>query len=167
LGKLKKETVSINKSQVLAKITPVIEKVAEQLGLVLLEVDFIKQAGIWYVRIFIYSHDHSISHKDCEEMTKGLNDYLEQLIPVQYYLEVSGHGADRKLKSPKEYLIFKGKKVDVKLRKPVDNMKTFSARLIDYDPQTGLKFALLSSDNVIIIGEENISSVRLKAEFKI
>jgi len=46
---------SINKIEVIKKVTPVIEKAAEEFELQLLEVDFIKEFNNWHLQIFIYN----------------------------------------------------------------------------------------------------------------
>jgi len=162
---MKKE--SVNKKEIMEKIMPVIENVSMKNGVIPLEVDFVKESGRWFLRIYIYSYDHSISHKDCENMTRGLNDYLEQLIPVNYYLEVSSPGAERKIKSPIEYEIFKDKKIKLKLKKPIDETenKVFSARIKGYDKSHAiLTVDLLEYNKEVEIEESNIASARLCLE---
>ena len=165
---------NVNKREILDKIIPIIENMTNQQGLIPLEVDFLKESGKWYLRIFIFRYGKPISHKDCEELTRRLDEYLDQLIPVPYYLEVSSPGTERKLKSTREYNIFKGKKVEIKLKQPLeDNMKIFVAELIEYLPESGLNVRVIennadaASRKIINIDEKNISSVKLKAEYKI
>lgn len=160
-----KETV--NKKKILETITPVIENIADRLGLVILEVSFVKESGRWFVRIFIYSQEHSISHQDCENLTRELDEYLDRLIPVPYYLEISSPGLDRKLKSPKEYNIFRGKKVEIKLEQPLEGMnnKIFQGYILGYSPDKGLTIHITDLDRKEDISEDNIASIRLKADF--
>lgn len=157
----------VNKKNIQEKINPVIEKVASHLGLIPLEINFAKESGKWHLKIFIYSPEHSISHKDCEDLTRNLSDYLDQLIPVHYYLEVSSPGTERKLRSPKEYVIFKGKKVEIKLKQPVEDLKVFEAKIIDYGTESGLQLKILNSDKTLNVSPDNISSIKLKPEYSI
>jgi len=158
---MKKETFSPKK--IIETISPVIESVAARLKLIPLEIAFVKEGGRWFLRIFIYSTDHSISHKDCEDLTRGLDEYLDELIPVNYYLEVSSPGAERKLKSVPEYKIFAGKNVKIKLKQSMDDTDTkeIKATIIDYTEQTGLKIYWTDQDCELDIPVSNISSVRL------
>ena len=153
---------NFNKKEILANISPIIEHVAAKLGLTVIEISLVKEAGNWFLRIFIYSSEHSISHQDCEAMTKGLDDYLEQLIPFHYYLEVSSPGTDRKIKSPKEYNIFSGKKAEIKLKKPLDeNIKIFKAKIIEHTPDGKLHVETLEDNMSLILEDNNISTVKL------
>ena len=158
----------IDKKDILNKITPVLEKVAHQLGLIILEINFVKESGKWHLTIYIYSSDHEISHKDCEDFTNNIGEYLDQLIPIHYYLEVSSPGTDRKLKSPLEYNIFKDKKVDIKLKQPInENLKKFTAKIIEYNQESGLKVQITDTNQIIEIEHKNISQIKLKPEYKI
>lgn len=159
----------INKNEILQKVMPVVEKIATDLGLTLVELNFMLEAGRWHLKVFIYSYDHPISHDDCGNMTRKLDEYLDQLIPIPYCLEVSSPGIDRKIKSPREYTIFKGKKAEIKLKKPIEpeNLKKFVATILDYSSESGLKVQVDETSEILELNDNNISSVRLKADYKI
>ena len=118
-----------NKRELIETITPVIENTAMRYGLIPLEILFERENNRQFLRIFIYSPDHNVSHLDCENMSRGLGDMLDELIPFKYFLEVSSPGLDRKFKSEKEYIIFKGHDVIIKLKNSVEGIepKTFEA----------------------------------------
>ncbi len=159
---------NVKKREILDKTIPVIENFIQQAGLVLVEVDFVKESGHWFLRIFIYSVERPITHNDCENLTNNLDGYLNELIDIPYYLEVSSPGADRKLKTTFEYNIFRGKKVEIKLKKELENgIKVFIARLLDYSDESGLEVQVLSHDNndILVLDKSIISSVKLKPEF--
>ena len=103
-----------NKKEILEKLVPVVENTAMRYNIIPLEVSLEKENAHWFLRIFIYSPDHPVSHQDCENITRGLGDFLDELIPFKYYLEVSSPGLNRKMKSTREYVIFKGKNIIVK-----------------------------------------------------
>lgn len=152
-----------NKKQVLAQIMPVIENTAMRHNLIPLEVSLEKENGHWFLRIFIYSNEHPVNHNDCEHMTRGLGDLLDELIPFKYYLEVSSPGLDRRLKSVKEYIIFKGHNVIVKVKEPVDEgyPKKFAAKLLDFNEGFGVKVLTNDTDKEYTIKLDNIFSIRL------
>jgi len=156
----------VNKKEVLEKITPVIESAAIKLNLIPLEIDFIKESCRWFLRIFIFSPDHAITHDDCGDMTRSLNDCLNGLIPVIYYLEISSPGADRTLKSPKEYELFKGKTIKIKLRQPLEKggERVFMAKIVDYQHNGILRVKLTTNKEELEIENSNISSIRLCLE---
>ena len=63
-----------NKRELLETIEPVIENTAMRYGLVPLEILFEKENNKWFLRIFIWSNNHNVSHLDCEN--KGMSSYL-------------------------------------------------------------------------------------------
>mgnify|MGYP003571387126 CR=1 FL=1 len=156
-----------NKRELLQTIEPVIENTAMRYGLVPLEILFEKENNKWFLRIFIWSNDHGVSHLDCENMSRGLGDMLDELIPFKYYLEVSSPGLDRKLKSEKEYIIFKGHDVIIKLKNSIEEtpLKTFEAKLLDYNESFGIKAEFEGKE--IIIPIEKIHYIKLNDKIEI
>lgn len=163
-GKLTQE--SINKHEILQKITPVLEKAVQDSGLVLVEANFIKEAGDWTLKLFIYNTQKPVTLEECETFTKKIGIFLEELIPVPFRLEVSSPGTERKLKTEKEYLIFKGERAKIKLKKSAEReQKTFQAIIKGYDPINGLTLKLPEGEE-IRIKKEDISSVKLEPEYE-
>ena len=125
----------LNRHEILEKVMPLVENTAMRFNLIPVEVDFSKENHRWYLRIFLFSYDHPVNLDDCENVTRSIQDFLDELIPCKYYLEVSSPGLERKFKSEKEYIIFRGKNVSIKLKEPLEGEKEqiFKAKLVDYD----------------------------------
>ena len=132
-------------------------------NLIPVEIEFIKENHRWYVRIYIYSYNKEVTLEDCENMTRSLNDFLDTLIPVKYYLEVSSPGLERKFKSDKEFLIFKGRRVSIKLKEPLEGETEiiFKGEIIDWDDNEGLTFLRFDDGQELQIPKENIKSAKL------
>ena len=130
----------INRYEVLEKITPLIENTAMRFNLIPIEIEFVKENHKWFLRIYLYSYEKDITLDDCENVTRSIQDFLDELIPCKYYLEVSSPGLERKFKSEKEYLIFRGRNVSIKLKQPLEGEteQIFKAKLIDYDEREGI-----------------------------
>ena len=153
----------VNRLEVLNAITPLIENTAMRFNLIPIEIDFSKENHRWFLRIFLYSNDHGITLEDCENVTRSLEGFLEELIPVKSYLEVSPPGLERKFKSEKEFVIFKGKRISLKLREPLigETEKIFKGEIIDYDMNEGLTFFRFDDGSELQIPKENIQSAKL------
>lgn len=145
---------------------PVIEHAAMQYSLMPLEVNFTKENGRWFLRIFIYKTNGEVTLDDCENLTRTLNDVLDELIPMHYFLEISSPGLNRKLKSAKEYIIFKGKKATLKLKNTTEDFaeKVFEIRILDYNNLDGLIFEDLKTAQTHSMSEDNILFVQLIVE---
>ena len=111
----------------------------------------------------MYSKDKDVTLDDCENVTRSLNDFLDELIPVKYYLEVSSPGLERKFKSEKEFLIFKGRRISLKLKEPLENEteKIFKGEIIDWDENSGLTFFRFYDGQELKIPKTNIQSAKL------
>ena len=153
----------VNRLEILSKITPLIENTAMRYNLIPIEIDFSKENHRWFLRIFLYSKEHDITLDDCENVTRSLEDFLDELIPVKYYLEVSSPGLERKFKSEKEFIIFKGKRISLKLKEPLEGEteKIFKGELIDYDTNEGLTFFRFDDGQELHIPKSNIASAKL------
>ena len=152
-----------NKRELLEKINPLVENTCMRYDFIPLEVDFTKENSRWYLRIFIYSYNKPVTIDDCEKIARSLSDFLDELIPFKYYLEVSSPGLDRKLKSDREYIIFSGKNIDIKLKNPVDTSgdKHFKATLLGFDENEGVKILKLDTNIEYALKKEEIISTRL------
>ena len=67
------------------------------------------------------------------------------------------------IKSDKEYLIFKGKDINLKLKEPVDESgeKQFVAKIVDFDENVGLTIFAYKDKKDILIKKDNIISAKL------
>lgn len=153
----------VNKHEILEKITPLVENTLMRFGLIPIEVELVKENHRWFLRIFIYSLEREVNLEDCERVSRSLSDFLEELIPFKYYLEVSSPGIERKLKSDKEYLIFKGKDINIKLKESIDDSgeKQFVCKIVDFDEKEGLTVFTYKDKKNVLIKKENIISVKL------
>lgn len=157
----------LNRHEIIEKITPLIENTAMRYNLIPIEIDFTKENHRWFLRIFLFSYDHDVTLDDCEHVTRSLEDFLEELIPCKYYLEVSSPGLERKFKSNKEYKFFTGRNISIKLKdQPTDGSEQiFKANLVDYDETRQTIFVKrLSDEKEMIISLGNIKSAKLYLE---
>ena len=153
----------INRHEIIEKITPVIENTAVRYNLIPIEIEIVKENHRWFLRIYLYSYDHDITLEDCENVTRSLNDFLDELIPVKYYLEVSSPGLERKFKSDKEFVIFKGRRVSIKLKTPLEGEteRIFKGEIIDWDDNEGLTFLRFEDGEQLQLPKSNIQSAKL------
>ena len=153
----------VNRHEILEKITPLIENTVMRFGYIPIEIEFVKENHRWYLRIFLYSKEKDVTLDDCENVTRSLSDFLDELIPVKYYLEVSSPGLERKFKSDKEFVIFKGRRISIKLKEPIEgeSEKIFKGEILDFDENEGLKFFRFDDGQELLIPRANIQSAKL------
>ena len=121
----------------MAKVTDLTAQLAqplvEQAGCTLWDVEYVKEAGSWFLRIYI-DKEGGVSIEDCEAVSRPLSDKLDEVDPIEgsYTLEVSSAGADRALKKPEQFRQFIGTEVEVKLYRPRDGRKEHVGVLTEY-----------------------------------
>lgn len=113
-----------------ALLTPIME--AQHLELV--DVEFVKEAGTWYLRAYI-DKPGGVTIDDCELVSRALSDRLdeEDFIEETYILEVSSPGLGRPLKKDKDFARSVGESVEVRLFRAVNKQKEFTGILKSWD----------------------------------
>ncbi|MCD8346446.1 MAG: ribosome maturation factor RimP [Lachnospiraceae bacterium] len=103
----------------------------------LVDVEYVKEAGSWYLRAYI-DKPGGITIDDCEVISRALSDLLdeEDFIEDAYILEVSSPGLGRPLKKEKDFARSLGEKVEIRTFRPIDRQKEFVGILKGYDKQT-------------------------------
>ena len=122
----------------MSKITDTVRQIAESEveaeGCTLWDVEYVKEAGTWYLRLYI-DKEGGVSINDCEAVSRRIDPILDEKdpIPSSYTFEVSSAGAERALKRPSDFERFMGSTVEVKLYKPRGGSKEFIGVLKDYN----------------------------------
>lgn len=103
----------------------------------LVDVEYVKEAGNWYLRAYI-DKEGGITVDDCELVSRRLGDWLDEadFIEDSYILEVSSPGLGRPLKKDKDFERSIGKDVEIKLYKPMNKQKDYTGTLVAYDKET-------------------------------
>ena len=87
------------------KVTETVRELAlpvvEENGCKLWDVEYVREAGQWYLRIYI-DKDGGVNILDCEAISRALSDILDEADPIEssYIFEVASAGAERPLKRP-------------------------------------------------------------------
>ena len=122
----------------MAKVTDVVaqlaEPIVEQAGCTLWDVEYVKEAGEWFLRVYI-DKEGGVDINDCEAVSRPLSDLLDEADPIQgsYTFEVSSAGLDRPLKKPEHFAACAGQQVDVRFYRPVDGRKEYTGALVGCD----------------------------------
>ena len=122
----------------MAKVTDAVAALAlpvvEEAGCTLWDVEYVKEAGTWFLRVYI-DKEGGVSIDDCEAVSRPLSDRLDQADPIEgsYTFEVSSAGADRALTKPEHFAIFQGAEVEVRLYRPQEGRKEFVGTLKGYE----------------------------------
>ena len=141
-----------------------LEPILEKNSYELYDVEFVKEAGNWYLRVYI-DKEGGITIDDCELVSRTLSDLLDEhdFISESYMLEVSSPGLGRRLRKDKHFEKSIGEEVEVKLFRPINKKKEYIGRLKSFDKNT--VSIELDDGSVLEIPRELISVIRLTFDF--
>ncbi|MEH2939707.1 ribosome maturation factor RimP [Lawsonibacter sp. JLR.KK007] len=151
----------------MAKVTDAVAALAlpvvERAGCELWDVEYVKEAGTWFLRVYI-DKEGGVSIDDCEAVSRPLSDLLDEADPIEgsYTFEVSSAGADRPLKKPEHFARFQGAEVEVKLYRPREGRKEFAGRL---GPCSDGQVVLELEGGEAVFAQQEIALVRLHPVF--
>ena len=121
-------------SKITERVAAMAQPVVEEEGCSLWDVEYVREAGSWYLRIYI-DKEGGVSIDDCERISRRLDPMLdeEDPIPDSYVFEVGSAGAERELKRPCDFEQFMGEEVELRLYQPIQGAKVYVGELCAYD----------------------------------
>ena len=117
-------------SKITEKVEALAKPVVEDEGCELWAVEYVREAGSWYLRVLI-DKDGGVGIDDCERISRRLDPILDEAdpIPDSYVFEVGSAGAERELKRPSDFERYIGSEVEVKLYQPYQGKKSYVGSL--------------------------------------
>lgn len=136
--------------------------IADELGLKIWDVRYLKEGSQWYLRIFI-DKDGGVDINDCERMSRALDEPLDQADPIdgEYILEVSSPGIERELLKPGHFAAFIGADIMVKMIRPIEGVgKEFKGVLTAFDDGE-VTVTDHSGENTVTINKKDAAYIKL------
>ena len=117
-------------------VSELIVPVAQELGLFLWDVEFLKEGARRVLRVTIDS-DEGVTIEDCERMHRAIDPLLDEADPIDtsYDLEVSSPGIERELRTDAHIDFFVGEQVELRFFAPVDGQKSLRGILAGRDEE--------------------------------
>ena len=116
------------------KAEAMLEPIISEKGFELVDVEYVKEGGTWYLRAYI-DKEGGITIDDCEAVSRAFSEKLDQedFIEDAYIMEVSSPGLGRPLKKEKDYARSMGKELEIRTYRAIDKQKEFYGILTAYD----------------------------------
>lgn len=137
-----------------ARVEAFLLPVMEENHFELVDVEYVKEAGTWYLRAYI-DKPGGITVDDCEAVSRKFSDILDEkdYIEDTYIFEVSSPGLGRPLKKDKDFQRNLGEEVEVRTYRAIEKQKEFTGVLQAFD-----------KDSVTIIYEDDTTQTFLRSE---
>jgi ribosome maturation factor RimP len=126
------------------KLREIAERVAGSSGLEIVDLEVLGSGKHRTLRVFIDrpgaapspNHPDGVTHEDCSSFSREYGTIIdvEDAVPGgSYVLEVSSPGLDRKLTKAKDFERFRGHRVKLMTREPVNNNRHFEGLLSSFE----------------------------------
>ena len=145
------------------KAEAILTPIVESRGFELVDVEYVREAGCWYLRGYI-DKPGGITVNDCEDVSRAFSDILDEkdFIEDSYIMEISSPGLDRPLKKEKDFKRSLGKLVEFRTYRPIEKQKEFCGILNAYD-SNGVTIDEDGTERTF--DKKDIALIRLAIEF--
>ena len=149
---------------VVAVVREGILPVADELGYILWDVEYVKEGARRILRVTI-DHENGITIEDCERMHRAIDPVLDEIDPIEdaYDLEVSSPGIERDLRTDAHIDACIGEDVEVRFFAPCEGQK--SVRGILAGREEAQSILLEIGGEVKSFPRERIAKIRTVFEF--
>ena len=150
----------MKKDALISEVRDIAKDIIENLGYELYHVEYTKEDGENYLRIYI-DNEVGISLDDCAKVSTVISDKLDEVDPIKdfYYLEIFSPGINRFLHTDKHLEDNIGKTVLVKLIKSLNGKKAIKGVLESFD---NLSVTISSEEDSIKIDREKVKSINVE-----
>ena len=154
-------------SKVIDTVNQLVTPIVEEMGLELVDIEYVKEGKDWFLRVFI-DKPAGIDIEECGLVSEKLSEKLDELDPIthNYFLEVSSPGAERPLKKKQDFEKTIGKNVFIKTFEPLNGEKQFEGVLVEFDgANVTVEIKIKTRKTLVTIPYEKIANARLAVTF--
>lgn len=152
----------MNKEKIAEKVEELIKQDANELGLGVVDVEYIQDGSYFFLRVYAEKLEGEISLEDCAGLSHAIEEKVDAIIEDKFFLEVSSPGLERPLKKEKDFIRFAGEKVKFILKNKIEDTRNITGYLIKFEDSK----VHLDVDGVVHeINFEDIKKANLVFEF--
>ncbi len=151
-------------NSIVEKVRIPIQKIVEENGLILYDLEYLKEEGTFFLRVSIERPDKTMDFDTCSVISEKISDLLDEIDPIshEYILEVCSPGAERPLRNKKDYEDAMNQYIQVNLINLVENKESFKGYLVAMDDNTiTISYKDKTRDKKVILEFSNIASANL------
>ena len=156
-------------NNVIKTLQPIIEEIVTSNGLNLYEFDFVKEDGMWFLRVSIEKDDGTMDFETAEVISNLVSAKLDELDPIdhEYVLDVCSPGAERPIRNKDEFKANVNNYITVYLNEQDENEKdSYTGDLLEVNEDSILmSYKDKTRVKKISIKFENISKAHLAIKF--
>lgn len=145
------------------KVEALVSPIIQELGLELVDVEYIKEGAHWYLRLYI-DKEAGIDLDDCSNVSHEVSELLDKNDPISqaYMLEVSSPGLERPIKKDEDFVRFQGKLVHIRTKESFQGYQEFTGYLAGLENEA---VVLEYEKEKVILPRNIIEKANLALEF--
>lgn len=152
-----------NQQKIIEKIEKIVTPVVNEMGLSLVDIEYMQDGGYWYVRIYVENLNGEITLEECAAISGKIDEDVDKLIEQRFFLEVSSPGIERPLKKIEDFIRFKDEKIKVSLKHKINDKKSFEGIITEC--KDNIIFLEIEEENIIEIPFSEVKKAIIIYEF--
>ncbi|AVQ19990.1 MULTISPECIES: ribosome maturation factor RimP [Fusobacterium] len=152
-----------NQQKIIEKIEKIVTPVVNEMGLSLVDIEYMQDGGYWYVRIYVENLNGEITLEECAAISGKIDEDVDKLIEQRFFLEVSSPGIERPLKKIEDFIRFKGEKIKVSLKHKINDKKSFEGIITEC--KDNIIFLEIEEENIVEIPFSEVKKANIIYEF--
>ena len=152
-----------NQQKIIEKIEKIVTPVVNEMGLSLVDIEYMQDGGYWYVRIYVENLNGEITLEECAAISGKIDEDVDKLIEQRFFLEVSSPGIERPLKKIEDFIRFKVEKIKVSLKHKINDKKSFEGIITEC--KDNIIFLEIEEENIVEIPFLEVKKANIIYEF--
>ena len=152
-----------NQQKIIEKIEKIVTPVVNEMGLSLVDIEYMQDGGYWYVRIYVENLNGEITLEECAAISGKIDEDVDKLIEQRFFLEVSSPGIERPLKKIEDFIRIKGEKIKVSLKHKINDKKSFEGIITEC--KDNIIFLEIEEENIVEIPFSEVKKANIIYEF--
>ena len=156
-------------NKVINKVKPYIEEIVTSNNLHLYDLEFVKEDGMWFLRVSIEKDDGTMDFETAEVISNLVSEKLDELDPIdhEYVLDVCSPGIERPIRNKEEFVSNLNNYITVYLKEEDENQKdSYTGDLVEVNEETiTMSYKDKTRIKKVSIKFENISKAHLAIKF--
>lgn len=151
----------MKKDALIEKIEKLVMPITDELGYELYHVEFVKEDGENYLRIYI-DNEEGITLTDCEKVSRRVSEMLDEEDPIStsYFLELSSPGINRGLFKEEHFKKAVGSEVFIRFTGSLNGRKNIKGILKSYKGD----FIEVQGEELVKVPMDKIKKANLEGE---
>lgn len=156
-------------NKVINKVKPYIEEIVTSNNLHLYDLEFVKEDGMWFLRVSIEKDDGTMDFETAEVISNLVSEKLDELDPIdhEYVLDVCSPGIERPIRNKEEFVSNLNNYITVYLKEEDENQKdSYTGDLVEVNEETiTMSYKDKTRNKKVTIAFEKIEKAHIAIKF--